>query len=185
MSFLSEYKRLAESETDNEFPEQMEHDGLSESDRDMYEEVLNKMRSDMDKANEEMKKNAKSWGDVCHTTENGGIQNNTYAFSEEMRKKNRTNYGNQQPIVNGDGTTRRVSEPLGFYIDGYRCPKCGRLMYGDNGEFICGGCGYSEAKNGRTIQFCFIDSSYIKTPFAPEDNESMNAMFRRANAQNK
>ena len=59
MSFLDEYKRLAESETDNEFPEQMEHDGLSESDRDMYEEVLNKMRSDMDKANEEMKKNAK------------------------------------------------------------------------------------------------------------------------------
>ena len=61
MSFLDEYKRLAESETDNEFPEQMEHDGLSESDRDMYEEVLNKMRSDMDKANEAMKKNAKSW----------------------------------------------------------------------------------------------------------------------------
>jgi rubrerythrin len=185
MSFLDEYKRLTESETDNEFPEQMEHDGLSESDRGMYEEVLNKMRADMDKANDDMKKNAKSWGDVCHTTENGEIHNNTYALSEEMRKKNRVNYGSQQPIVNGDGTTRRVSEPFGLYIDGYRCPKCGRLMYEEPDAFVCGSCGYLESRAGRTIQFHFIDSSFVKTPFAPEDNERMNAMFRRANMQNK
>ncbi len=182
MSFLDEYKRLAKAETDNEFPEHMEHDGLSESDRGMYEEVLNKMRADMDKANEDMKKNSGSWGDVCEEV-NGNIQNKTYAMSEEIKQK-RTNYGNQKPIIYGDGTTKRVSEALGLYFDGYRCPKCGRVMYEEPEAFVCGSCGYSETRDGRNIQFYFIDSSFVKTSFAPEDNERMNAVFRRAN-QNK
>lgn len=184
MSFLDEYKRLAESETDNNFPEQMEHDGLSESDREMYEEVLSKMRSDMNKANEEMKKNAKSWGDVCHATENGRIQNSTYALSEEMLKS-RTSHEPKNQFVNEDGTTKRVSEAIGFYVDAYRCPNCGRMMYEANEKFVCGSCGHSEATAGRRIQFYFYDSSFAKTPFASEDNESMNAVFRRANMNNK
>ena len=168
MSFLDEYKRLAESETDNEFPEQMEHDGLSESDRDMYEEVLNKMRSDMDKANEEMKKNAKSWGDVCHTTENGGIQNNTYKMDEAMLRS--------KVIQTPDGKMRPVSEPLGLMVDTFRCPKCGKLMYEYNGKFECRNCGYSENSDSH-MQFYFIDNTYSKTPLPSYYNDKLCQAF--------
>ena len=179
MSFLDEYKRLAEAETDNEFPEHMEHDGLSESDRDMYEEVLNKMRADMDKANEDMRKNAGSWGDVCEEV-NGTIQNKTYKIDTDKLMGQMNKKSLDSIVRTGDGKMKNVSEPMGLFVEGFRCPKCGKLMYENGNVFVCGGCEYSEESEGRHMQFHFVDNTYTKTPFAPEDNEKMNAMFKRA-----
>ena len=181
MSFLDEYKRLAELETDNEFPDHMEHDGLSESDRDMYEEVLNKMRSDMEKANEDMRKNAGSWGDVCEEV-NGTIQNKTYKMNSEMlmNKLNEGNLKNAASKAEG-GRMHGVSEPMGLFVEGFRCPKCGKLMYEEGSRFVCPGCGYNEESDGRHMQFYFVDNTYTRTPFFQDDNYHMCEMFRRAN----
>lgn len=179
MSFLDEYKRLAETETDNEFPEHMEHDGLSESDRQIYEEVLSKMRADMDKANEDMRKNANCWGDVCEEI-NGSIQNKTYKMNAEMLM-NKMNEGNLKGVISkSEGKMYAVSEPFGLFVEGFRCPKCGKLMYSEENRFVCP-CGYNEEGNEKRMQFYFVDNTYTRTPLAKEDNYRMCEMFRKAN----
>ena len=142
MNLLEEYQKLMETETDNEFPEEMQHDGLSESDRNVYEEVLNKMRADMDKANEEMRKNSKSWGTICEEV-NGSIQNKTFKIDNEMMNKVKNTYKVEPHSLTSTGVKMyRVSEPIGFFIDGFRCPHCQRLMHVENESYVCSVCGY-------------------------------------------
>ena len=185
MSLLDEYKKLTEDgSVDNDFPENMEHEGLTEDDRVLYEDVLNKMRADMDKANEEMMKSTKSWGDVCEEVD-GRIQNKSYRLNEEMLM-NKLNQGTIQSAASKSegGRMHGVSEPIGLFVEGFRCPKCGRLMYEEDGQFVCSNCGYSENGNGLHMCFSFVDKTYTKTPLAPEDNELFVGMFRRVNEKN-
>ena len=180
MNLLEEYQKLMEAETDNEFPEEMQHDGLSESDRNVYEEVLNKMRADMDKANEEMRKNSKSWGCICKEV-NGSIQNKTFKLNEDMllEKLNRQELQSNASKSNG-GNMRAVSEPIGFMVEGFRCPKCGRLMYQNGNMFVCPSGDYTEETGGKEMRFYFVDSTYTKTPLSYEDNKYMCDIFNRA-----
>ncbi len=180
MSLLDEYKNLVGEETDNEFPEHMEHEGLTESDREMYETVLSQMRSQMEQANEDMRKNARSWGDVCEVS-GTGIENKTYKRTEEMLRQSQNTPHPQY----GTGKAFAVSEPFGLAVDGFRCPKCGTLMYENGGEFVCPSCEYKEETDGRHMWFNFVDNKYRKTPFPTEVNDTFIQMYIRGNKQNK
>ena len=176
MSFLDEYKNLMSEETDDtQFPDEMLHDGLTENDREIYEQVLKNMREDMNKANEEMKKNSSSWGNVCEEV-NGSIQNKTFKMDENMlREKMMNTYG---------GKMKLVSEPIGFMIETFRCPQCGRLMYEENGMFTCSNCGYSEESNAH-MSFKLCDSTYTSLPIPQEYNNILVEIFRQSNKLNR
>ena len=172
MNLLEEYQNLIEEEnTDNKFPESMQYDGLTEDDREMYEKVLKEMREGMDKANEDMKKKSSAWGDVCQEV-GGKIENKTYKFSEGLLRSK-----TQQ---NANGKMRPVTEPIGFMVDGFRCPKCGRLMYQNGSQYDCSGCGYTEdSKIG--MQFYIVDNTFTKTALPQEYNNTLCEIFRQAN----
>ncbi len=129
------------------------------------------MRAEMEKANEDMRKKSSSWGDVCQEV-NGEIQNKTYKMDETMLRSKVA----QTP----DGKMRPVSEPCGFMFDGFRCPKCGKVMYEDNGMFECGNCGYAEASDAH-MQFYFVDNTYTKTPLPYEYNSLLCEIFAKGN----
>lgn len=171
MGLLDEYKNLTNEMEDNQFPEDMQYDGLTENDREMYEQVLKNMREDMSKANEEMKKNSSSWGNVCKEV-NGSIHNNTFKMSEEMLRS--------KLAASSNGKMKAVSEPIGFMIEGFRCPQCGRLMYEEDGKYECPGCGYSE-ESEKHMRFVIIDSTYTKIPLPNEYNTELCEFFRKAN----
>lgn len=171
MSFLDKYKDVANEMENNQFPENMQYNGLTENDREMYEQVLKNMREDMNKANEEMKKNSSSWGNVCKEV-NGSIQNNTFKMNEEMLRS--------KFAASTNGKMKAISEPIGFMIEGFRCPQCGRLMYEENGKFECSGCGYTEESESH-MRFVIIDSSYTKMPLPSEYNEQLCEIFRKTN----
>ncbi|MBP5723701.1 MAG: hypothetical protein J6X18_09045 [Bacteroidales bacterium] len=176
MNLLEEYQKLVNGETDNEFPETMQYDGLSEGDRDMYEEVLNKMRADMDKASKDMRKKSSSWGDVCEEV-NGEIQNKKYKMSEDMiRQRNAAQFGQFGKMVS-------TFEYFGLSAETFRCPKCGKVMYEDGEQFVCSSCGYSEESNGRHTKFYFTDKEYNRIPLAVQDNDFFVQMIRRANKE--
>ena len=178
MSFLDEYKNMIGNDTNNDFPETMEYDGLTENDREMYEEVLGQMRADMDKANEEMRKKSGSFGKVCEEI-NGRIKNNTYKLNEEMLRS-KLNEKSLQSYVDQNGKMRPVNEPFGFMIDSFRCPKCGKLMYEENGSFICGSCGYTE-ETDLHMKFYFIDNTFTKTPIPEPFNTMLCEAFADSN----
>lgn len=154
MNLLDEYQKLLSDETDNEFPDEMQNDGLTESDRALYEEVLSQMRSDMDKANEEMKSKSPTWAKAIAAND-GSVKNKTYKMTDEMLKNKVTG--------RSEGKMMLVSEPIGLYVEGFRCPKCGNLMYDDESRFNCSVCGYTEETDFR-MKISFIDSTYNKIP---------------------
>lgn len=185
MSLLDEYKNLVGEETDNEFPEHMEHEGLTESDREMYETVLSQMRSQMEQANEDMRKNAKSWGDVCEV-EGTGITNKTYKMNGEMLMNKLNEQSLQHAASKSEGGRMHgVSEPMGLFVEGFRCPKCGRLMFEEENIFVCPACSYKEESEGKHMQFYFVDNTYTKTPFPTEINNTFVQMFTKGNKQSK
>ena len=165
MNLLKEYLKLAEDETNNEFPEEMQNEGLTEEDRELYEEVLAKMRNDMDEATQRMKEG-------IYTDSSGSIENKSYKLSDEMKRFSNPQYEN--------GKMKFVSEPIGFCIETYRCPKCGRLMFENDNKFYCSNCGHNESGNEH-MRFVLVDSTYTKIPLGEEYNETLCEMFKKAN----
>ena len=178
MGLLDKYQNLLNEESDNKFPEGIEQTyGLTEDDREMYEKVLNDMRAEMEKANEDMRKKSSSWGDVCQEV-NGEIQNKTYNINDEIRAKMNENVVRSQTVQSPDAKMHPVSEPFGFFVEGFRCPKCGRLMYQDGGKFVCKNCGYSE-ESDACMQFYFVDNTYTKVPLPALYNNKMCEAFAK------
>ena len=169
MSVLEEYQKQIENPaTNNEYPEEMQYDGLTESDRKLYEEVLNKMRSGMNKANADMKKNSLFKGSIVDEVD-GIIQNKKFRKTEEMATAYKT------------GNMYTVSEPISLFLEGYRCPHCGRLMLedgmDDNGliKYSCQNCGYTEETPSQ-MHFSF-GSSYIKIPISEQYGKILREIF--------
>ena len=177
-SILDLYKKELENSTDEEFPEQMQGNGLSAEDEEAYKKALQTLRSEIDEYNNELKTKKVSGVSeaIAYANEDGVIKNRSYKINTDKLSEEY-----QRSITNNsDGGMIRVSEPFGFSMDAYRCPKCGSLLKmergNDKNRFFCPLCDYEEYSEKKPVYY-LVENTLKRIPLSEELQEKIQEIF--------